>query len=144
MAEKVGKGRTTITNYLSLLRLLPEIQEELRKGAAFTMGHAKALKGLSDKELQRQVFNEVISKELSVRKAEELASALKRASKDIKEKAPKKAPKENVHLREVANQLEEKFGSQVKLVQKKDEQGEIVIRYSSFKDLNRILKEMDM
>ncbi|MEO0583187.1 MAG: ParB/RepB/Spo0J family partition protein [Bacteroidota bacterium] len=144
MSEKVGKGRTTITNYLALLRLIPDVQEELRKGGSFTMGHAKALLGISDKKLQLQVFNEVIDKELSVRKTEQLASMIKRTTQPVKEKAPEKKPKENIHLREVKDKLENKFGSQIKLVQKKDEQGEIVIRYSSFDDLNRILSEMDI
>ena len=144
MSKKVGKGRTTITNYLALLKLIPEIQDELRKAGSFTMGHAKALLGIPDKKLQLQVFTEVIDKELSVRKTEQLASMIKRTTQPVKEKVTEKKPTENIHLREVKDKLENKFGSQIKLVQKKDEQGEIVIRYSSFDDLNRILSEMDI
>ncbi|MDX1908428.1 MAG: ParB/RepB/Spo0J family partition protein [Bacteroidia bacterium] len=142
LGEKVGKQRSTVTNYLSLLRLPDTVLIAVREGK-ISMGHAKALLSLDDPILQLRVLNIVIEKELSVRKTEELV-------RTFKQPAPKPASKpeapslNQIHLKKVAEQLEDKFGNRVRLSQQQGGQGEIVIAFDSVEDLNRILGLLDM
>ena len=76
MAERVGKNRTTVTNYLRLLNLQPEIQLALRK-EKISMGHARALLSISNKELQLALTDQILRKGLSVRQVEDMARTQK-------------------------------------------------------------------
>jgi len=142
VASKVGKKRSTITNYLSLLKLPEQVILALRS-AEISMGHAKTLKNIEDPVLQMQLFNDIRDKSLSVRQAEELAKKLKaQLGKKPTEKAD---PNPNqVHLDQVARQLEDKFGNKVRLKQKASGSGDITIPFSNNEDLNRILEILDM
>src|SRR5690606_21514372 len=71
VSQKVGKDRTTVTNFLRLLRLPPDILQELRH-KKITMGHARAMLALADAEKQMEVFRRVVNEDLSVRRTEEL------------------------------------------------------------------------
>ena len=72
LSDRVGKKRPTITNFLSLLKLPPEIQQALKEGNIST-GHAKVLKGINDFGVQSSLFRETVTKQLSVRELEDLA-----------------------------------------------------------------------
>lgn len=75
VSKKVGKDRTTITNFLRLLRLPDEIQRSLRQ-KKLSMGHARAILAISDEDKQREVFKEVRAQEFSVRKTEEIVKKI--------------------------------------------------------------------
>ena len=104
MAERVGKNRSTITNYLRLLKLPPEIQLALRKGA-ITMGHARALLSIEKKERQLAITEQILKKGLSVRQIEVMAQ---------NEKMPKSAqrnePYSPTDIPETYFQLIDKIG----------------------------------
>ena len=142
VGDKVGKERSTVTNYLGLLKLPAKVVDALRS-REISMGHAKALKNIADPVLQGQLFTDIVEKGLSVRQTEVLARRLKEAQKSRKdEKAPQNP--NQVHLNQLSKQLEEKFGNKVRLKQKSSGSGEIAIPFSNDKDLNRILEILDL
>lgn len=137
VGDKVGKERSTVTNYLALLKLPDSIKVALRQGQ-ISMSHAKTLKNIGDPLLQLRLFQDIRDKELSVRQAEQLASQLKQA------KSEKAAPKEptstqQIHLNKISKDLENRFGNRVKVSQQSSGKGEIIINFSSNSDLERIL-----
>lgn len=85
VSEKVGKSRSAVANFLRLLKLPPEVQIAIRDGH-ITMGHARALINIEDKEQQLKLLQKIIEDELSVRETEEMADKAKETSKDKKEK----------------------------------------------------------
>lgn len=140
LGAKVGKKRSSVTNYLRLLKLPPEIEKALKVGK-ISFGHGRSLIGVEDKEKQLQVFETIIDKGLSVRQTEDLVRKLGQT------KAPKKAAHKQdpnrIHLYSLERKLEERFGNRVSLNQKKDGKGEIRISFSSNDDLNRILEMLE-
>ncbi len=134
LAERVGKDRSTITNYLRLLKLPPEVQLSL-KAAKLSMGHARALAGIEDIDMQLHAFKEVVNKELSVRKTEKLVKDLL-SSKGI---VRSKATELNIEHRKVQDELRSQLGAKVAIKLKQKGNGELVIPFSSTEDLNRIL-----
>lgn len=127
LADKVGKKRSTVANYLRLLQLPEEIQSLLRN-QTLTMGHAKAVFSLP-RMAQHQLCQAIIKENLSVREAEARARRL------LKVKTRKKF--EDVHLTELKNQLEKQFGTKVEISDSK-----IVFDYYGWEDLDRILELM--
>jgi ParB family chromosome partitioning protein len=140
LGEKVGKKRATITNYLRLLKLQPDIQDALRN-RKLSMGHGRALISIEDPALQSQVYENVIDNQLSVRQTEAMVKKLK--NPPAKKAPAKKEKPEDIHLRKVARDLEERFGSKVRLSQNDSGKGEIVISYNSLEDLNRIIELLE-
>ena len=136
LGDKVGKKRATVTNYLRLLKLPPEIQIGLRD-QKIGMGHAKALLGVENADQQLALFHEIIDQELSVRKIEELARNLQGKKK---QKSRSSESGKSIFLKKIEGDLEEKFGNRVVLSQKQTGKGEIKIDFDSTEDLNRILE----
>ena len=89
MGERVGKKRATIANYLRLLNLPVEVQNAIRE-KKISMGHARALLGIEDKELQIEVFTKILAQDLSVRQVENLARGSKVPVPEEEEPASKK------------------------------------------------------
>ena len=138
VGDKVGKKRTTITNYLALLKLPDTVKVALREGSIST-GHAKTLQNMGDPVLQLQLFHDIREKDLSVRQAEELARKLKQPKAEkvpVKKEGPSS---QQIHLDKIAKDLENRFGNKVRLSQQTSGKGEIVITYNSNSDLERIL-----
>lgn len=137
VGKKVGKERSTVTNYLSLLKLPDSVKVALREGE-ISMGHAKTLKNMGDPVLQLQLFHDIRDKHLSVRAAEELARQLKqpKEAKPAKKALPST---QQIHLNKISKDLENRFGNKVKLSQQASGKGEILISFSSNSDLERIL-----
>ncbi|RKY77104.1 DNA-binding protein [candidate division KSB1 bacterium] len=133
VAQKVGKDRTTITNFLRLLRLPEPIQASVRAGG-LSMGHARALLALPDEPLQLELWKKIIRDNLSVRKVEELVKqSQKRGSSTVSTTRPKKSP----HIVAVEDKFREVFGTQVHIYPRK-EGGKIELEYYSDDDLDRI------
>ncbi len=134
MAERVGKKRSTITNFLSVLKLPPQIQEAL-KNKQINLGHAKALRGVEDLALQLSLFNEVVSRGLSVRATEELVRSYTTGkSTSARSKAALPAA-----YAEVQDRLRMYLGAKVQLKLGSQGKGQIVIPFGSDADLNRLL-----
>jgi len=134
LGDRVGKKRSTVTNFLGLLKLPPQIQQSL-KNKAISMGHAKALRGVEDLAIQLSIFNEITSKGLSVREAEQL-------SRDYQNPKPKAAsgPKGIPEAyQQVQDNLRHFFGAKVLLKTGDKGKGQIVIPFHSDEDLNRLL-----
>jgi ParB family transcriptional regulator, chromosome partitioning protein len=133
LARRVGKERSTITNFLRLLGLPKEIKQQLAAGA-LNMGHAKALLSLERLRDQMLAANQIVKKALSVREAEALAARLKRPVKEKKAQA-------GAEYRSVEERLRKSLGTKVSITAKA-KGGKIVIEYFSNEELERILEKI--
>ncbi len=134
LSERIGKRRSTVTNYLRLLKLPPEIQKAV-KSNQISMGHARALAGIDDLALQLGAFKELISRDLSVRALERLVQSYQQPKRREKP-AKKQKPPEVVHME---NHLKKVFGSNVHINQDQKGKGKIEIHFNSTENLNYIL-----
>lgn len=136
LSDRLGRGRTSITNYLRLLKLPPEIQKGLRE-EKISMGHAKVLAGVDDLALQLALYLEVVEKNLSVRQIEE------QLSKSKQKPAAKKKTEPSAALETVRRSLSNFFSAKVDLKLKKNGRGQILINFSDEEELHRILDLLD-
>ena len=139
LGERVGKNRTTVNNYLRLLRLPPDIQAALRDGK-LSMGHARALINIEDSALQLSIFKKILTDDLSVRKVEAL---VKQAA--FPQDLPKiDIPSEQlIELQKMQDKLSSHFGTKIKIASNDSNKGEIKIPFTSVSELNRILELID-
>ncbi|GIV36248.1 MAG: chromosome partitioning protein ParB [Cyclobacteriaceae bacterium] len=138
LGERVGKNRATVTNYLRLLKLPPDIQIAVRDNK-LTMGHARALINVENPADQLYIFNKILKEDLSVRKVEELVRQLHQNKNEGQlPKTGKPAATTAKELTQLQSRLSSHFGTRVAL--KSDgKKGEIRIPFMSVEDLNRIL-----
>ena len=134
LAERVGKERSTVTNYLRLLRLPPEVQKGVKE-RAISMGHARALIGLDDPIAQIDLYKRIITQGLSVRQVEQAAKAYKPSAK---KPAAKKGDSLSPTLRKLQDEMASNLSARVILKPGTNGKGEIVINYLSEDDLHRI------
>jgi ParB family chromosome partitioning protein len=135
VAEKIGKNRTTITNYLRLLKLPLEIQEGLRSGK-ISEGHARNLIVL-DELSQIKIYDKIIASGLSVRAVEKVVQNLSREIPPAEVTVIKTiSPSENA----VVEKLRQTFGTKVAITQKRGGKGQIIIDYYSPDDLERLIE----
>lgn len=137
LSDRVGKKRSTVTNYMGLLKLPYDIQEGLRANL-LSMGHARALIGLHDFALQSALYKEIITKGLSVRQVEELAAGYGKP-KERKEAAPK-LPQE---YQAVQKRLVSALGAKVALKVDDKGKGQITVNFNDTEELNRLLELME-
>lgn len=143
LSEKVGKKRSTITNYLRLLKLAPAVQLGIRD-RKISMGHARALINAGSDAQQEQIYQMIIDEGLSVRQVE----ALVREQAPIKkEETPKKEKSSRAALsfqqEKYRDHLSEGLGTKIDLVKSNNGKGKIVINFSSENDLERIMDILD-
>lgn len=140
IAQRVNKDRTTVTNFIRLLKLPPEIQESIRNETV-SMGHARALLSVDDPEIQLELWKLIVEQQLSVRRVEELANKInKQKKKSVKKKDSKSAPETILDIAEAENKMRGRLGTKVKIRHSKKGSGEIVIEYYSAEELERILE----
>jgi ParB family transcriptional regulator, chromosome partitioning protein len=139
LAEKVGKKRSTIANYLRLLGLPQKLRLALSEGK-ITMGHAKALLALENPTRQEEVFLEVLRKGYTVRETEK---AVHRLLNPLPPKKIKKKDLSLAHLSSLEKKLEEKFGTKVKIDSHK-ERGTLSFYFYSLDDFDRLLALIDI
>jgi ParB family chromosome partitioning protein len=137
VAERMGKERSTVTNYLRLLKLPPDIQSGVRNGS-ISMGHARALISIDTIEKQLFVFKSIREKDLSVRQTEALVRQLYKAH------PTKKIPKNNLEnvYKQISDKLSDQFSTKVHLKHDKQGKGSITIEYFSLDQFNQILKQL--
>ncbi|MDP3143057.1 MAG: ParB/RepB/Spo0J family partition protein [Candidatus Omnitrophota bacterium] len=133
VAQSVGKDRSTVSNYLRLLKLPKEIQKSIAT-AEITMGHARALLALEDLSAQMKMYHDIVSGNLSVRVVENL---IKTQSKSRKVRKISGAEKKDPYVAEMEEQLQHHLGTKVRIMHQK-KRGKIVIEYYSNEDLERI------
>ena len=133
VASRVGRERSTVANFLRLLQLPDYAQADLLDGR-LSMGHARAILMLEDPESQKELRDQIIKKDLSVRQAEALARRL------AKGKGPgARVRREDPDIRSLCEDLTRRLGSKVKIVQTK-RGGRLEIRYRSVQDLERVIR----
>jgi ParB family chromosome partitioning protein len=137
IAAAVGKDRTSVANYLRLLRLPEEVRGDLASGA-FSMGHARALLALPDAAAQRQAARDVITRALSVRDTEALVKKLTTAPSSRKASA---AATSDVHTRAAEDRLRFAFGTKIRIA-RKGTGGTIEISFSSEAELQRLYEQL--
>jgi len=140
LGERVGKNRSTVTNYLRLLKLPPVIQISIRD-QKISMGHARALINVEGVDKQLFLHQEIIDKGLSVRKVEELVRSLN--SLQLQPKTGKQAAAATFEYQKLQKDLASRFASKVKLKVGQNGKGAIEIPFVSDEDLNRILELLD-
>lgn len=136
LSDRTGKGRSTITNYLRLLNLPPEVQAGLR-AKSISMGHAKALIGLKERQSQIKLFYKILSGGLSVRITEELVKEEEeQTGNEIIENKPKKVlPEKYTNFKE---NISTKLKTKVDLKRDDKGRGKIVISFKSDEDFERL------
>lgn len=144
LATKVGKDRTTVTNFLRLLRLPEKIQESLRN-KEISMGHARALLAITDTTNILWAWKEVTEKNLSVRATEDLAKKIETGKINPVNKPAEQKPRQIITLQEAVvladneNKLRHIYGTQVKITPKTKESGIIEFDFYTKDDLERLL-----
>ena len=140
LGDRVGKKRSTVTNFLRLLNLPDEIQLGLRN-RLITTGHAKALLSIDDENDRKYLFERIVSEGLSVREVEEIASEMKEGNPDKKKQ--KKTKKKDDTYGELESKLNSFFDSKVKFSRTDKGNGKIVIAFKNDQDLERIISLFD-
>ena len=133
LSERVGKKRSTITNYLRLLKLDPIIQTGMRDGF-LSMGHGRALLAVEDRDSQLKVYERIIKGDLNVRKTEAIVKALKNGV------VTKTSPHKPVFIQEAIEDFGTYFESKVTISYKEDGKGVIHIPFDSQQDFSRMKK----
>src|SRR5690606_13861715 len=140
LGERVGKNRTTVTNYLRLLKLPPDIQFAVRDNK-LSMGQARAIISIENPDQQLYIFKKTLAEDLSVRKVEELVREM--SEKPSKESATSQQPAASREIGQLQSSLSSYFGTRV-VVKSDGKRGEIKIPFLSVEDLNRILDILKM
>ncbi len=133
IAERTGKDRSTVSNLLRLLKLPDDVQQLLAEHR-LSMGHARAILGLPDEDLQRQVAEKASSQGLSVRQVERLVQRMTRP----REPKPLAEVLDDPNIRAAVEEMERVLGTRVRIVARGDQRGKIEIEYYSAEDLDRV------
>jgi ParB family transcriptional regulator, chromosome partitioning protein len=140
VAERMGKERTSISNYIRLLKLPPDIQVAVRNGE-LTMGHARCLINIDAIDKQLFVYKEIKTKDLSVRQTEELIRNFYSDSKIVKSTLK---PALSPAYQRIQDTLASHFGTKVKLKHSPKGNGTITLEYFSLEEFNKILDQMQV
>jgi ParB family transcriptional regulator, chromosome partitioning protein len=141
VAERMGKERSTVTNYIRLLKLPPDIQLAVRNNH-LSMGHARALISIDTIDKQLFVYKEIKEKDLSVRQTEALVRTLyKQGSQAVKVAAKNELPPA---FKKIQDNLASHFSTKVDLRHSKNGSGSITVEYYSLQELNKLLEMMNI
>lgn len=140
VAERMGKDRSTVANFIRLLKLPPDIQLAVRNGT-LSMGHARALINVDTIDKQLYIYHEIIEKGLSVRQAEALVRNLYKETGAVKKTSKSSLPQA---YQKIEDNLASHFSTKVKLKHSKQGGGQIIIDYYSSEELTKILRGMNV
>ncbi len=140
LGDRVGKKRSTVNNYLRLLRLPDEIQLAIKEGDLM-MGHARALVNVENEETQMAIFKATVQGNLSVRQVEELVRSEKNGEEGITSKAASNYFDFTDYIND-KNQLSKKLQTDIRFKSRSNDNGTIIISFSSREQLEEILKKM--
>ncbi len=136
MAKRVGKSRSSITNFLRLLKLDPIVQTGMRDGF-LSMGHGRALINIEDSKKQIEIYEKILLDKLSVRQTEQLVKESKEGKKAVKSKKISDTP---VYISKAVKDFSDFFGHKVSIKTSGKNKGKIEIPFHSEEDFNRIKK----
>ena len=140
MSERVGKKRSTITNYLRLLKLPAEILSALKK-EDISMGHARALINVNNPETQLNIFRDAVSNKFTVREIEQIVKDFGNTNyTKISRNRTKSIP--TFEHQKISNDLSHSLGKEVKLKVLKSGKGKIEIKFNSAEELDEIIKKI--
>lgn len=140
LAEKVGKDRSTVTNYMRLLKLPPKIQAAIRDGQ-LSMGHARAIINVEDVAMQLKIYDDIVTNNLSVRKVEELVRMT--SGKKGKGGRPGNSASNAYEYKNIQDRLASFYETKVELKPGAKGTGKIILSYYSTDDLNRLLDMLE-
>mgnify|MGYP002795042058 FL=1 len=136
LSDRVGKNRSTIANYLRLLKLDPIIQTGMRDGF-LSMGHGRAIINIEDPQIQLDIYEKILERSLSVRDTEKLVREL--AGGEAKKSAPK-SPNLSQEYKKGIKEFSEYLGAKVDIKIASKGKGKLIIPFTSEEDFNRIKK----
>lgn len=136
LSDKIGKKRSTISNYLRLLKLNPIVQSGIKDGF-ISMGHGRAMINIEDEKLQLSIYEKIISKNLSVRNTEKLIKSLKDSDNKKKKRII------SVDFSSEKIKTEKKLETKVDFVFNENNSGKIILNFKSKTDFHRILKKIN-
>jgi len=134
IAESVGKDRSSVANYLRLLKLPSEVRNNLSAGT-LSMGHARALLALTDEASQLRVGRDILARNLSVRETESIVK------KPAEPQTPREAPQKDVHTKAAEDKLRFSLGTRVRIV-RRGKKGRIEIDFQSEDELHRLYEHL--
>lgn len=141
VAERMGKERSTVTNYIRLLKLPPDIQVAVRTGV-ISMGHARALINVDVVDKQLFIFSEIKKQGLSVRQTEDLVRKMYTGeSNAVKSVVKAQLPPA---FKKIEDNLASQFNTKVKMVHSKKGQGSVTFEYYSLEELNGLLDKLNV
>ncbi|MEW7291371.1 ParB/RepB/Spo0J family partition protein [Aquimarina sp. 2304DJ70-9] len=138
LSDRVGKKRSTIANYLRLLKLDPIVQTGMRDGF-ISMGHGRALINIDNQQQQLDIYEKVIGKSLSVRETEKIVRSLNDPTENnnVGTKAPNQLPR---HISKGIKDFSEYFGAKIDIKVSSKGSGKLIIPFSSEEDFKRLKK----
>ena len=139
LAEKLGKERSTITNFIRLTTLPMEVQDAVSR-ETLTMGHARSLLGIKEPQVQKELALEIIEKGYSVRQTEEKVRSINSIDKENK---PEKSKQVNLYAQDMEKKLAEYLGTKVK-IKKLSNKSNMIIEFYSNDDFERIAKKIGL
>lgn len=142
LGDRVGKNRTTVNNYIRLLKLPPDIQVAIRDNR-LSMGHARALVNVDNIDVQLEIFKRILKEDLSVRKVEEMVRNWS-APQQQKESQRESSSAVMHEIVQWQSKLSSHFGTRIQIKSDDRSKGEIKIPFNSKEDFNRILELLDM
>lgn len=140
VAERMGKDRSTVTNYIRLLKLPPDIQVAVRNGN-LSMGHARALINVDAIEKQLFIYKEIKNRGLSVRQTEELVRKIYTSGLAVKHTIKPSLPPA---YKKIEDNLASYYGTRVKLTHSKKGNGSVLFEYYSLEELNALLEKLNI
>jgi ParB family chromosome partitioning protein len=144
LAQRLGLARSTITNLVNLLELAPEVQDGLRLNQ-ISEAHAKVLKGVKSKERQVAIFKQIVAMGLSVKAAEALVREDKDGPRDEPAETdaghePGEPVEKTAHVKALEDELRQKLATQVEIKLRAKDKGQIVLRFETNDDFERLLE----
>lgn len=140
LSERIGKKRSTISNYVRLLKLPLDIQSAL-KNKTLSMGHARVIAGVDDLIVQMQLFKDIQSKDLSVRETERAIQSFAKTNARRPVKAP--VSNSNAQIKTLEDRLSAKFGYKVQIKRNATGDGQIIIKFKDDRQLNDLFDRME-
>ncbi|MCB0430417.1 MAG: ParB/RepB/Spo0J family partition protein [Flavobacteriales bacterium] len=137
VSEKLGKKRSTVANYLRLLNLPIDIQQGIREGK-ISMGHARAIAGVPDAEQQMKLFQSLLSQQISVREAEDMAR------KAMPKKVKGAPPPVSFEMQKLKEELRQSFGTKAQLSIQGESRGKITLPFKTADELESLLKKLGL
>ena len=140
VAERMGKDRSTVANFIRLLKLPPDIQLAVRNGE-LSMGHARALVNVDTIDKQLYIYKEIKDKGLSVRQTETLVRNMYKQGGSVKKSSNSQVPPA---FQRIEDKLASHFSTRVKLKHSRKGDGQIIIEYYTIEELNKIIGQMNL